>query len=430
MANTKRISQEFLFAPDTSQVFIGMAFRGEFFYLLEQSGSKIVKYTRCFEYIEDIELDRSYSCICQGDENGGFWAASKACPNIIFYLDEDLKECREIHILPPKSACGYITGMSFNCRCKTILIAYTWGVIEVNPETEASSILYESNQGITNGVISIYPGSIMVKTVSGRQIVSVLNQYQQISHQQQIPTNFFLKQMVYCPSGEEPVLYCLMTQNSGKTKVVTSKFSYKALGFTIDSSYQDVCYYEKFMDTEKLADCHMCSFPQITLPNIWNEVNHKNCYQGRRSCPKAQIMESVALSGTAISHILNAEGEKLQKVIACSDDISEILCVNREVSRTIVHVTQLEQALYNKLLALEDQCCDSCSEQCNKCNDRCTNHYCCKCNNKCRECDNKCSEYDNKCCECDNKCCECVNKCGDDDNKYSEGSTRCCEIAE
>lgn len=73
-------------------------------------------------------------------------------------------------------------------------------------------------------------------------------------------------------------------------------------------------------------------------------------------------MESIALIETALSHILNAEGEKIQKVLATTDDIDKIMCVNREVNKTIVNATHLEHTLYAKLSALFD--CGLCDKPC------------------------------------------------------------------
>lgn len=64
------------------------------------------------------------------------------------------------------------------------------------------------------------------------------------------------------------------------------------------------------------------------------------------------MIESIAKVETAISHILNAEGEKIQKILACTSDIDKIMCVNERVNETIINVTQLEQVLYNKLAAV------------------------------------------------------------------------------
>ena len=62
------------------------------------------------------------------------------------------------------------------------------------------------------------------------------------------------------------------------------------------------------------------------------------------------LIESVALEETALSHILNAEGEKMQAVIGMPDVTPEQLFkLNSSVQHTINAVTRLEMMLQAKL---------------------------------------------------------------------------------
>lgn len=61
------------------------------------------------------------------------------------------------------------------------------------------------------------------------------------------------------------------------------------------------------------------------------------------------IIESVALEQTALSHIINAEGEKIQKILEISTDIAEVKKVNASVENTINAITMLEMILEQKL---------------------------------------------------------------------------------
>ena len=62
------------------------------------------------------------------------------------------------------------------------------------------------------------------------------------------------------------------------------------------------------------------------------------------------ILQSIALEETAISHILNAEGEKIQKVLSKPGyEQKEILEVNKSVQDTIDKITCLENILKEKL---------------------------------------------------------------------------------
>lgn len=76
------------------------------------------------------------------------------------------------------------------------------------------------------------------------------------------------------------------------------------------------------------------------------------------------IIESVALEQTALSHILNAEGEKLQKAISFQKiDQCELLEINNSIQKTIIEVTKLEIILQSKLELFSSKICD---EQCKK----------------------------------------------------------------
>ena len=62
------------------------------------------------------------------------------------------------------------------------------------------------------------------------------------------------------------------------------------------------------------------------------------------------LIESIALEETGISHIINAEGEKLQKVIAIEDiSVEQLLEVNASVENMIRTITELEIVLKSKL---------------------------------------------------------------------------------
>lgn len=64
----------------------------------------------------------------------------------------------------------------------------------------------------------------------------------------------------------------------------------------------------------------------------------------------ADLIESIALEETALSHILNAEGEKIQRVLALECvDFCQLMEVNESVANMVAVVSGLEQALKEKL---------------------------------------------------------------------------------
>ncbi|MEG1585164.1 MAG: hypothetical protein RR361_08945 [Anaerovorax sp.] len=61
------------------------------------------------------------------------------------------------------------------------------------------------------------------------------------------------------------------------------------------------------------------------------------------------IIESVALEQTGLSHILNAEGEKIQKALLLSTTNQELLEVNKSVQTMVNSIARLETILQGKI---------------------------------------------------------------------------------
>ena len=58
----------------------------------------------------------------------------------------------------------------------------------------------------------------------------------------------------------------------------------------------------------------------------------------------------------ALSRMLNAEADKLNKAIEIADNCDQLLDVNRAVHRTLTAAIFLEQALYFKLEQIQEIC--------------------------------------------------------------------------
>ncbi|MCL2053073.1 MAG: hypothetical protein FWG90_01340 [Oscillospiraceae bacterium] len=68
------------------------------------------------------------------------------------------------------------------------------------------------------------------------------------------------------------------------------------------------------------------------------------------------LIQSVALQEAALAHIMNAEGEKLQAVIAIADvTVPQLLAVNRSVERMVSAISRLETTLQAKLDIFADE---------------------------------------------------------------------------
>ena len=69
------------------------------------------------------------------------------------------------------------------------------------------------------------------------------------------------------------------------------------------------------------------------------------CAHIDKCCAASSLLQSIALEEAAISHILNAEGEKLQKAISLSCNLNDLLEINKSVEDMVDKLTTLETVL-------------------------------------------------------------------------------------
>jgi len=71
---------------------------------------------------------------------------------------------------------------------------------------------------------------------------------------------------------------------------------------------------------------------------------------GTRDQAITDLIQSVALQETALSHMMNAEGEKMQAIIAMPDATPEQLMeLNNSVIKLLNSITRLEMMFQSKL---------------------------------------------------------------------------------
>lgn len=61
------------------------------------------------------------------------------------------------------------------------------------------------------------------------------------------------------------------------------------------------------------------------------------------------LIESIALEESALGHILNAEGEKIQKALCSDITMDQVLTVNETVMNMVETINDLEHTLRDKL---------------------------------------------------------------------------------
>lgn len=82
---------------------------------------------------------------------------------------------------------------------------------------------------------------------------------------------------------------------------------------------------------------------------------------GSRCQAITDIISSVALEQAGLSQIINAEGEKIKKIVADAQTADEILKANQSVQEMIAAITRLEMILHGKLELFSDCLCAECT---------------------------------------------------------------------
>jgi hypothetical protein len=68
----------------------------------------------------------------------------------------------------------------------------------------------------------------------------------------------------------------------------------------------------------------------------------------------ADLIQSIALEEAALAHILNAEGEKLQKIVALTEDPEDLLRFQKGLATVLQAVIKTEMLLQFKLEKVMD----------------------------------------------------------------------------
>lgn len=312
-----------------------VAFDGCDYFCTIRCQCEIMQFNACRSVQHKYCTCREYDCICYDYHEHCFWASSRTCCSKLFKLDCSMNEIDCISLCGT-SQYGASTGISYNCCKRTLIVSFACVVAEVDKCSGNTNVLYTTKEYWIIGVLSIYPCMLLTVFRCSQCYIIVLNECGEKIGSFCVDNPSFPANLLFNPCKSDchqsPIWAVVLKQNC----------------------YPYLCNTDIFCD-DPGEKPHCCNY----------EICEECCCD-KEPCPDQDpckdIMKSIALMEAALSHILNAEGEKIQKVLATTDDIDKILCVNKEVNKTIVNATHLEHTLYAKLSALSE---------CRLCNDLC-----------------------------------------------------------
>lgn len=323
----------------------GIAFDGCYFYFTNPECCEVHKYDCCFQNMECISVCRGYTSLCFDRFCTCFWALSCKEPSVIFKLDCCLREIDRIkvkygdfsfgsiqsglHAIQPY-ICGNISITGVACYEKNkLLICGNFGIATIfKSENSPLEVIEKAETGVVYSAIESIDQEFIIKARLHSQEITLNEFYSSEILQLCLPKEYSIEDFTQCQCFNDCYFICILTTKQG-------------------------CY-------PYLIWCKICCAEECLCPP-WCQSSplphHENCRESASS-----IIESIALIEASLSNILNAEGEKIEKIICCTDEPCEIIEVNKSVNKTITSITNLEHVLYYKLQIAQELCC---SKDCN-----------------------------------------------------------------
>ena len=314
------------------------AFNGTDYFCTMQCRCEIIRFNRCGCVLQRYHTCREYDCICYDWHDNCFWASSKTSSGRIFNLDCCMNEIDCTAICRTEQY-GMITGISYNCCKNTILVSLPCMVLEIKKECGRAEVIYMSNSYWIIDLLCTCPYMLLTVRRCNKYCVLVIDECMEEtgSFCMEEPCGF--ANLIFDPcthKRQEFPIQAFVLKKSRYPYLCSTNITYDDPGFIPDCCNYEIC---KSCDCNDNHCCHVCD-------------------------PEKDIMESIALMEASLAHILNAEGEKIQKIAASSQTAEEMLAVNKSVESMLNAVTRLEMVLQGKLELFECHICkDSCCKK-------------------------------------------------------------------
>lgn len=316
-----------------------VTFDGCFYYFTMVCKLLIVKMDTDFNIVRVYDTYKKYDKIIYDPVLECFWATRDKGCRYIYKLNKIFIEIDDICVTQYKGS-GRITGLSYDCMNDKLIVTFPQAIVSVNKTSGTSELLETSYENWYSDIMCIYP-YFLAFTVSPERA------------------------RVLRYKMEDDALTLINTHDLPLNFNITGlTFSHITDEVKEDEDVEVTLEILKLYDCESYLVTKIATFEEICSCNWW--VNDAKCCCDCdctckcKCCCKEEIcslIESVALAETAIAHILNAEGEKIQYAVANATDndepfatnIKQLVKVNNSVSDTVEKITELEQLIIKLL---------------------------------------------------------------------------------
>ena len=298
--------------------YLTIAFDGCFYYLTMPNDKSIYRYDSKFSPRGEFQGNTSFNGLCYDSLEECFWATEATQYNKIFKLNGKMQKIDCITFENKRCDYKQIIGISFDCTKNVLVAAFKDAIIEISKTGKVKSLIKNLCSQVLN-IVSISPYLAVAVKDDEKQNILYFEGKKRVCIEN-VPSEYSIRDIVYNPCKQ--ALMILTTKHCQYPRVLCYPLSLKT----------DCCHEELL--------CRKKCKPEPPEPG-----------------DKCNIIQSVALIETALSHILNAEGEKLQKAVEIADSVGELLEINQSIHKTLMLASQLENILLAKLqAAIELEC--------------------------------------------------------------------------
>ncbi|WP_455619442.1 hypothetical protein [Eisenbergiella sp.] len=408
------------FSPECCKEYKGMAFDGNYFFLTVPSELTICKFSLDFILCCLIHTCRPYTSIRYDNKELCFWAWSGDFAQTLFKLDRDMKEISSVKLCPCDASQPGITAVSYHRQTNTFLAASTDTIAEYKKNGQLLHTLQKAENGLFSSILSVLSCCIAVCDGGEKQVLQFFTFQGQLIKSAFLPDTCHIIDIASHPCPEpdkKAIILSILAAGPDRTmRVLRCKIDLCDISpckcqpkcesecgqkescgcgrkYECECSQKCECKLKCECKNKCTGSCHStcgskhncnckahckcgncfcntCKCDGKCNCDCKNDCGCSckcNCKCGCCDCQSCcaslcSLLESIALNEAALSHILNAEGEKLQKAVRIADSIHDLLEIDRSVSQTITRVTFLEQTLYAKLEAVKElqdgNCCE------------------------------------------------------------------------
>lgn len=251
-----------------------------------------------------------------------YWGAEKNSINVLYKFDNEFKLLETLHLKVPGCCRETIRDISIDCKTHEFVVVYACMLYRFSAQGAYVSCEEAGGQRSLLLGLSLSPYICKVFCYDSTDFWAVC-----------------LHNKVICeealPTGERPI----------------------ALTYQYDSRHKHIVFYFLVKDCCGRISLLRVMLPPECLPQLPEGCNI-NCGKEPGPKPKPEpcncLIESIARVEFALAHILNTEGEKLQKVVRISDDFCELMEANNSVMQVLQRAIMLEQLLVMKLSCCTD----------------------------------------------------------------------------